>query len=88
MKEQILQNDRCIMAGARETEFGRRLMETPGVEPLLAGAVVATVPDRPTFCSAHNVAAWTDRVPRQNPSGGKEPLGDITKAGISICGKC
>jgi hypothetical protein len=31
VKEQILENDRRILASARETGLGRRLMEIPGV---------------------------------------------------------
>lgn len=81
VKKQILANDRRIMASARETELGRRLMEIPGVGPLLASAVVATVPDPSIFRSGRNLAAWIGLVPRQNSSGGKERLGGITKAG-------
>ncbi len=80
VKEQILENDRR-MASARETELGRRLMEIPGVGPLLASAIVATVPDPAIFRSGRNLAAWIGLVPRQNSSGGKERLGSITKAG-------
>lgn len=81
VKEQILDNDRRIMASARETELGRRLMEIPGVGPLVASAIVATVPDPAIFRSGRNLAAWIGLVPRQNSSGGKERLGGITKAG-------
>jgi transposase len=81
VKEQILENDRRIMASARETELGRRLMEIPGVGPLLASAIVATVPDPAIFRSGRNLAAWIGLVPRQNSSGRKERLGGITKAG-------
>jgi transposase len=81
VKEQILENDRCIMARARETELGRRLMEIPGVGPLLASAFVATVADPAIFRSGRNLAAWIGLVPRQNSSGGKERLGGISKAG-------
>lgn len=81
VKRQILENDRRIMASARETELGRRLMEIPGVGPLLASAIVATVPDPAIFRSGRNLAAWIGLVPRQNSSGGKERLGSITKAG-------
>ena len=81
VKEQILENDRRILASARETELGRRLMEIPGVGPLLASAMVATVPDPAIFRSGRNLAAWIGLVPRQNSSGGKERLGGITKAG-------
>lgn len=81
VKEQILENDRRIMARARETELGRRLMEVPSVGPLLASAFVATVADPAVFRSGRNLAAWIGLVPRQNSSGGKERLGGISKAG-------
>ncbi len=81
VKEQILENDRRILASERETELGRRMMEIPGVGPLLASAIVATVPDPAIFRSGRNLAAWIGLVPRQNSSGGKERLGSITKAG-------
>jgi transposase len=81
VKEQILENDRRIMARARETELGRRLMEIPGVGPLVASAIVATVPDPTVFRSGRDLSAWIGLVPRQNSSGGKERLGSISKAG-------
>jgi len=81
VKQQILENDRRIMASARETEVGRRLMEIPGVGPLLASAFVATIADPAIFKSGRNLAAWIGLVPRQNSSGGKERLGGISKAG-------
>ena len=81
VKEQILENDRRIMASARSTELGRRLMEIPGVGPLLASAIAASVPDPAIFRSGRDLAAWIGLVPRQNSSGGKERLGSITKAG-------
>jgi transposase len=59
----------------------RLCLEIPGVGPLLASAIVATVPDPSIFRSGRNLAAWIGLVPRQNSSGGKERLGGITKAG-------
>lgn len=81
INEQILESDRRILANARSTEVGRRLMEIPGVGPVLASAVVATVADPAVFKSGRNLAAWVGLVPRQNSSGGKERLGGITKQG-------
>lgn len=81
VKAQILENDRRILASARETELGRRLMEIPGVGPLLASAFVATIAEPKIFRSGRNLAAWIGLVPKQNSSGTKERLGGITKAG-------
>ncbi len=83
LKVQILENDRQIMADARSTDLGRRLMAVPGVGPLLASAFVATVADPAIFRSGRELSAWIGLVPRQNSSGGKERLGSISKAGHS-----
>lgn len=81
VNEQILDTDRLIRTNARSTEVGRRLMEIPGVGPLLAGALVGTIADPKVFKTARNLAAWIGLVPRQNSSGGKERLGGIKKQG-------
>lgn len=81
VNDQVLENDRRVRASARATEIGCRLMEVPGVGPVLASAIIATVPDPTTFKSGRDLAAWIGLVPRQNSSGGKEKLGGITKQG-------
>ena len=80
VKEQILENDRRVRAIARQNELGRRLMEVPGVGPLLASAFIATIADPAAFKTGRDLAAWIGLVPKQNSSGGKERL-SITKAG-------
>ncbi|HEV2625938.1 MAG TPA: IS110 family transposase [Xanthobacteraceae bacterium] len=77
----LLETDRGIRAHSRASELGRRLQEIPGVGPLVASALVATVPDPRTFKNGRGLSAWLGLVPRQNSSGGKERLGGITKAG-------
>jgi len=49
VNEQILETDRQIRTHARSTEVGRRLMEIPGVGPLLASALVGTIADPKAF---------------------------------------
>ena len=81
LNDQVLENDRRVRASARSTELGCRLMEVPGVGPVLASAMVAAVPNPAVFKSGRDLAAWIGLVPRQNSSGGKEKLGSITKQG-------
>ena len=81
VNRQILETDRRVAADARASETGRRLMEVPGVGPVLASAIVAAVPDPKAFKSGRNLAAWIGLVPRQNSSGGRKRLGGITKQG-------
>jgi transposase len=81
VKAKILEMDRRIAACHRSSDMSRRLAEIPGIGPLVATALVATVPDPRAFASARNFAAWIGLVPKQNSSGGKERLGGITKQG-------
>jgi transposase len=80
-KEQILEFDRMIMAWHRSNETSMRLDEIPGVGPMLATALVASVADPKAFRSGRNFSAWVGLVPRQHSSGGKEKLGSISKQG-------
>jgi transposase len=81
LKVQILEFDRRIMAWHRSNETSRRLDEIPGVGPALATALVASVADPRAFRSGRDFSAWIGLVPKQNSSGGKEKLGNITKRG-------
>jgi transposase len=81
LKEQILEFDRMIMAWHRSHETSRRLDAIPGVGPVLATALVASVADPKAFRSGRNFSAWIGLVPKQHSSGGKDRLGSISKQG-------
>ncbi len=81
LKAQILEFDRMIRVWHRSSETSRRLEECPGVGPVLATAVVATVADPKVFRSGRNFSAWIGIVPKQHSSGGKHRLGGISKQG-------
>jgi hypothetical protein len=53
----------------------------PGIGPVIATAVVATVPDDQRFSSGRHFAAWLGLTPKQHSSGGKERLLGISKRG-------
>jgi error-prone DNA polymerase len=73
--------DAEIVAHARQDETARRLQTIPGVGPITASLIVASVVDISLFKSARHFAAWLGLVPRQFSTGGKTRLGRITKAG-------
>jgi transposase len=81
LKAQILQFDRMIMAWHRSSEASRRLDDIPGVGPVLATALVASIADPKMFRSGRDFSAWIGLVPKQNSSGGKDRLGNISKRG-------
>jgi len=60
-----------IVAHARQDETARRLATIPGVGPITASLVAATVVDIGLFKSARHFAAWIGLVPRQYSTGGK-----------------
>ncbi len=59
---------------------GRHLGDIPGVGPLIASALVASIPDPHAFRSGRDLAASIGLVPTQTSTGGKERLGRISKA--------
>jgi transposase len=81
LKQQILEFDRLIMAWHRSNQTSKRLHYIPGVGPMLATALVASVADPRTFRSGRNFSAWVGLVPKQHSSGGKGRLGSISKQG-------
>ena len=81
LKVQILEFDRMIRAWHRSSEASKRLDQVPGVGPVLATALVASVADPKAFRSGRDFSAWIGLVPKQNSSGGKERLGNISKRG-------
>jgi transposase len=81
LKAQILEFDRMIRAWHRSNEASRRLDDIPGVGPALATALIASIADPKAFRSGRDFSAWIGLVPKQNSSGGKDRLGNISKRG-------
>jgi hypothetical protein len=81
LKAQILQFDRMIRAWHRSSEASRRLDDIPGVGPALATALVASIADPKVFRSSRDFSAGIGLVPKQNSSGGKDRLCNISKRG-------
>ncbi len=73
--------DLRLAALQRSDETARRLATIPGIGPVGATALAASVTDPSQFTSGRQFAAWLGLTPRQSSSGGKERLGRITKMG-------
>ena len=69
------------MHGTDPARSPNSLEAIPGVGPLIATALVASIPDPSAFRSGRDLSAWIGLVPKQNSTGGKERLGNISKAG-------
>jgi transposase len=73
--------DADIADQAKADPVASRLMTIPGIGPVTASALVATIGDPASFNGPREFAAFLGLVPRQHSSGGKERLGRITKMG-------
>ncbi|MDK9723237.1 MAG: IS110 family transposase [Rhodospirillales bacterium] len=70
-----------IVAWHKGNAASLRLADIPGIGPITATAIAASIGDPKRFASGRQFAAWLGLVPRQNSSGGKDRLGAITKMG-------
>jgi transposase len=73
--------EKRIHAWHRASEVSRRLETIPGIGPITATALAASITDPSVFKSGREMAAWIGLVPRQSSTGGKERLGRISKQG-------
>jgi transposase len=65
----------------QRSEPSRRLAKIPGIGPITASALVASISDARSFRNGRQLAAWLGLVPRQHSSGGKPILLGISKRG-------
>jgi transposase len=77
----LRQIDRDLLVWQRGSDVARRLMTIPGIGPIGATALAASVTNPHQFRSGRQFAAWLGLTPLQKSSGGKERLGRITKMG-------
>jgi transposase len=73
--------ERGIVQAVREDRVARRLLAIPGVGPIGASAIVATLPDAKVFRSGRGFAAWLGLTPRQHNTAGRRRAADISKQG-------
>jgi len=66
---------------AKQDDACRRLMEVPGVGPLVSTALIAAIGNGVTFRKGRDLSAWLGLVPRQHSTGGKPKLLGISKCG-------
>lgn len=65
----------------RESAASRKLAQIPGIGPITASALVASIGNAKSFENGRQLAAWLGLVPRQHSSGGKPTLLGISKRG-------
>ncbi len=77
----VQQLEEQIKAWHRTNPSSRKLEQIPGVGPITASALVASMGDAKHFANGRQVAAWLGLVPRQHSTGGKAVLLGMSKRG-------
>jgi transposase len=83
LHQQVEEIEAQINEWHRNSDASRRLDKVPGIGPLTASALVATIGDAKNFDNGRQLAAWLGLVPRQHSSGGKPTLLGMSKRGDS-----
>jgi len=81
LDRQVGELEQQIKTWHRQSEASRRLEAIPGVGPLTARALLASIGDAQSFANGRQLAAWLGLVPRQDSTGGKTTLLAISKRG-------
>jgi transposase len=81
LDQQVAALEKQIQLWHRQSEPSQRLAAIPGIGPITATALVASIGDARAFSNGRQLAAWLGLVPRQHSSGGKPVLLGISKRG-------
>ena len=81
LDRQVKEFERQIIAWHRGSELSQKLEKIPGIGPLAASALVASIADANSFDNGRQVSVWLGLLPRQSSTGGKPTLLGISKRG-------
>lgn len=81
LDRQVRELEREIVRQHQQDEVSRRLATIPGVGPITASAISATIGDARTFKTGRHLAAWLGLTPRERSSALKRRQGGITRWG-------
>lgn len=81
LDRQVSELELQIQLWHRQHDVSCKLAEIPGIGPITASALAASIGDAKSFANGRQLAAWLGLVPRQHSSGGKSMLLGISKRG-------
>lgn len=81
LNRQVLELEAQIKAWHRANPNSGKLEKIPGIGPITASALVASMGDARHFANGRQVAAWLGLVPKQSSTGGKTMLLGMSKRG-------
>jgi len=81
LDRQVKELEVQIQIWHRNSVDSKKLAQIPGIGPISASALVASIGDAKNFKDGRQLAAWLGLVPRQHSTGGKPTLLGISKRG-------
>ena len=81
LNRQVEELELQIKLWHKENEASQKLEAIPGIGPITASAIVATVGNAAEYKNGRQLAAWLGLVSKQHSSGGKQTLLGISKRG-------
>ena len=81
LDQQIEAIETQIKVWHKNNADSQRLAEIPGIGPIIATALIATIGNARNFKNGRELAAWIGLVPKQHSTGGKQTLLGISKRG-------
>lgn len=81
LDQQVSELEQQIQLWHRDSDASKRLAQIPGIGPITASALVASIGNASNFENGRQLAAWLGLVPRQSSTGGKQVLLGISKRG-------
>jgi transposase len=81
LEQQVVDLNHEVELIASSDAACQRLRQIPGIGPLVATAIVASIGNGAAFHKGREFAAWLGLVPRQYSTGGKAKLYGISKRG-------
>lgn len=81
LSEQVEKLEAEILSWHKASNASSRLATIPGVGPITASSIAASVPDASLIRSARQFTAWLGLTPCANSSGGKDRQAGISKQG-------
>jgi transposase len=81
LDRQVGEREVRIQVWHRENEASKKLAQIPGIGPITASALVASIVEAKSFENGRPLVAWRGLVPNQHSSGGKQWLLGISKHG-------
>ena len=87
LSQQIEAIETQIKVWHKNDADSQRLEEIPGIGPITATALIATIGHARNFKNGRELAAWIGLVPKQHSTGGKQTLLGISKRGDSYLRK-